>query len=263
MNSADTECCNYLEWDSAFFGVRIGRVAGHHIDDTMAQAVECWSEAHQIDCLYFCADAKDVDSLRIATSIGFELIDLRLTLEYATRWSVRRNNPPLDAAISLRDATADDLPALQCSVVANHTDSRFNRDPRFGAAGYRRLYIRWIERECGEAATRVFVATCHGVLAGYITCTVAPDGAGSIGLSGVNGESRCMGVGTALLERALLHFDGQQCSAIRVVTQGANIPAQRLYTSNGFYPVDLKLWYHRWFNRAPVLHGTEWEGGGG
>ena len=74
------EPCEFLPWDSEFFGVRIGRVRGCRLTSESAAEVCAWVNAHAIDCLYFVADPADSATLRLAPRFAFDLIDLRVTL---------------------------------------------------------------------------------------------------------------------------------------------------------------------------------------
>jgi dTDP-4-amino-4,6-dideoxy-D-galactose acyltransferase len=240
--------CRFLEWDSDFFGVRIARINTEIVDIKTLDEINRWCNDNKIDCLYFLADPNAYDSVRLTEKQGFSLVDIRLTLEYNIRYSVRIKRPEVAPSVGIRPFQNGDLPYLKKFVVDNHKDSRFFRDPRFTEDKYRELYTYWIEKECGEEGTHVFVATYNSVPSGYITCKVSLSGEGCISLSGVNGDARNLGMGTVLMEKALACFAEHDCVCVKVVTQGANIKAQRLYTSNGFYPCDVKLWFHKWFS---------------
>jgi hypothetical protein len=43
--------CSYLEWDSNFFGLRIGRIESHRLDPEVLTAATEWAHENQIDCL--------------------------------------------------------------------------------------------------------------------------------------------------------------------------------------------------------------------
>jgi len=58
--------------------------------------------------------------------------------------------------------------------------------------------------------------------------------------------------GKSLLLVALDWFASQGAKEVRVVTQGKNIAAQRLYQRCGFVIRDLQLWYHKWYS-TPVI----------
>ena len=76
MNS---EICEYLAWDSDFFGVRIGRANTNRLNVDSIEQIKAWCLAHSIDCLYFLADSNDPKTIRIAEDHDFNLVEVRLT----------------------------------------------------------------------------------------------------------------------------------------------------------------------------------------
>ena len=51
-----------------------------------------------------------------------------------------------------------------------------------------------------------------------------------------------------MLRAALLWFQERGAKSVRVVTQGDNTGAIRLYESAGFRTREVLLWYHKWFS---------------
>lgn len=229
-----------LEWDTAFFGFRIARLAADHLTrETVAGALE-WCRHEHIRCLYFLARADDPATFGLAADHGFRLADIRITLDHALRAL-----PPAPARI--RPAQPADVPALRAIAAVSHRDSRFYADPGFPGPSCDALYRKWIERSCEGYADAVLVGQQDGRPAGYITCHLQPDRCGSIGLTAVAEWARGHGLGRRLVAAAL-HFCAVHGSqAVTVVTQGRNSGAQRMYQGCGFRTRSLQLWYHRWF----------------
>ena len=50
---ATTGVCEFLDWDSKFFGIRIARVTGHRLDAERATEIARAVRDQSIDCLYF------------------------------------------------------------------------------------------------------------------------------------------------------------------------------------------------------------------
>src|SRR5262245_3851741 len=102
---ASEEChCRYLEWDSQFFGCRIGSVAGFGSNPEAGTTIENWSRENKIDCLYLSVDSKNQAEIRIAEDLGFRLVDVRTVLEkdmLRTDWQ--------RATEDVRSARPDDL----------------------------------------------------------------------------------------------------------------------------------------------------------
>lgn len=88
----------------------------------------------------------------------------------------------------------------------------------------------------------------EGTIAGYVTCHLPPNSdSGSIGLIAVSPTHQGQGLGKALITAATDWFASRGVRRVSVVTQGRNVPAQRLYARCGFIPSRLELYYHLWF----------------
>ncbi|HML22657.1 MAG TPA: GNAT family N-acetyltransferase [Aggregatilinea sp.] len=232
--------CRALPWDSEFFGRRIGRVVPTRLTpDEMARAL-AWADQEQIDCLYLLADFSDRDTIRLVENNGFRLMDLRTLLDRTLKDEI----PP--AAPEIRPWQPDDLPVLRKVARGSYRDSRFYFDERFPDAQCDTLYETWIEKSCHGYAEQVLVAEYQGAAAGYISCHIR-DGVGDIGLVGVDERAQGRGLGRSLVMGSLAWFKSQGLDRVTVVTQGRNIPAQRLYQRCGFMTRSVELWYHRWF----------------
>lgn len=245
--SANTEPpCQYLAWDSAHFGQRLGRVtAVPHTSDTM-QSIEAWANQHQIAGLYLLLDTDQHQAIRVAEAHQFHLADLRLTM-FCSRLPT---TAPAETAtaVRLRLSHTADIPALQAMAATLHQNTRFFRDPHFARSASQALYAAWIENSCQGQADAVWVAEEQpGQPLGYLSCHLSAAKMGNIGLVGVAPEAQGKGIGRLLLQRALYWFASQGATAVDVVTQGDNLVAQRLYQRHGFFSHRMQLWYHRWF----------------
>ena len=116
---------------------------------------------------------------------------------------------------------------------------------------------RWFRRNRRDLPWRrtrdpyaVLVAELDGEAAGYVTCHLAsPSNRGSIGLIAVSEDARGQGLGGELVFGALGWCSEHGAAEVSVVTQGANIAAQRLFQLCGFRTASLGLWFHRWYER--------------
>ncbi|MCI0561736.1 MAG: hypothetical protein MN733_24870, partial [Nitrososphaera sp.] len=82
MNRNDVDSlCQYLDWDSDFFGCRIARITAHRLNHETIERIMMWCDSHHIDCLYFLGDIADKSTLRLAEDNKFRLMDIRVTLE--------------------------------------------------------------------------------------------------------------------------------------------------------------------------------------
>lgn len=242
-----TEPCEFLPWDTEFFGVRVARVCGGRLTPDRARDVLDWCDQRRISCLYFLADAGHTETVASAEACGFGLKDVRLTC----RWRKAQLPEPaaLPAGFVVRPACPSDLATLETIAGASHTDSRFYFDQRFAREAVGRLYRTWLRQSVGGGADACLVLEGPGGPGGYITCHLdPPSGEGSIGLGGLASDLRGRGLGQGLYREALRWFGQHRVESVRYVTQGRNIQAQRVIQRLGFLTETVQLWYHRWFD---------------
>ena len=134
--------CQFLEWDSQFFGCRIGSVRGRQLSVPALSEIERWCEIHRIDCLYLLADFEDPGTIRLAEKNFFRLVDVRLTLSLAFS-----SLPQMSfTANAIRMSHSQDVPALRAIARSSHASSRFYFDPNFPRDRCDALYETWIEK---------------------------------------------------------------------------------------------------------------------
>lgn len=238
-----TSLCEFLEWDTAFFGRRIARATLHRLDESTAAAVKAWCIENRIECLYFLADADDPATAHIAESTGMHLQDIRVTFEY----KLDENAPIPDTTVRL--ARADDHPELIETARQSYGVSRYYADPCFTDAQSDALYKTWMQKSLNGYADAVLVADLDGAAAGFVTCHLNTETQiGSIGLVGVAPEARGHGIGLKVVNGSLHWFRDKNMNKVTVVTQGRNIAAQRLYQRAGFVTQAVQLWYHFWLS---------------
>jgi dTDP-4-amino-4,6-dideoxy-D-galactose acyltransferase len=249
MTNLDTQpreprpLCELLEWDTAFFGFPIARLSGPPLTREAWLAVRRWCGENRIRCLYLLASVEDLAGAEfLIGKCDFRLVDIRATLE--------RDASPTEPGGEIRLAQAADVPALAAIARESHTDSRFYRDPHFPRERCDALYQTWLEKSCAGWADAVLVAEYASRPAGYITCKLS-EGEGQIGLIAVASWARGAGIGRRLVLASVRTFAQNGARRVRVVTQGRNMAAQRLYQRCGFTTCSLQLWYHRWFTGAP------------
>jgi len=237
--------CERLEWDSTFFGVPIARIRTNRLDETLAMEIETWAAAEGIRCLYFLADLEDAATMRIAEQHGYRLVDVRVAYELLIKDVVRLVEP--SQMTNIRAAVPDDVPALRAIALHGYRGTRFYNDPDFPTAQCDELYATWIEHSVHGWADQVFVLGPPGGAYGFITCHRD----GRIGLSGIHVTQRGRGEGLALYQAAVEWCVAERVEPIRLVTQGTNLRAQRLFQRMGGRITNMALWYHRWLTPTP------------
>jgi dTDP-4-amino-4,6-dideoxy-D-galactose acyltransferase len=240
-NLATEPLCSYLDWDSKFFKRRIARLNLHRLDDEIVREALQWCRDNRIDCLYFLARTGDLETSRLAEANGFQAVDVRVTYER----DVAGDGGLAPTTVRLmREA---DLNALKAIARAAHHDSRFYSDEHFDRSQCDLLYETWIENSFRGFAQAVLVAECDGAPAAYLTCHYK-DQESQIGLIGVSADHQGKGLGSMLVQSFVAWSRAQGATRAKVVTQGRNVNANRLYQKHGFLLASQQIWYHRWFS---------------
>jgi dTDP-4-amino-4,6-dideoxy-D-galactose acyltransferase len=242
---AESDVCEFLDWDSEFFGRRIGRVTTNSLTPDSVRSILEWCRARQIDCLYFLGRTDEGNTVRIAEDSGFRLVDIRMTLERHLEGT--RPVQGIAGEGIIRACRPGDIPPLRSIAEVAHRDSRFYNDPNFPRELCDALYATWIEKSCRGYADTVLVIELDGEPVGYVSCHLHDDSRGQIGIIGVGASSQGRGLGGILVNASLNWFASQRMTRVTVVTQGRNVKALRLYQKCGFLVQSVQLWYHKWF----------------
>jgi dTDP-4-amino-4,6-dideoxy-D-galactose acyltransferase len=240
--------CEYLAWDSEFFGRRIARAGVSCLTEKSMSDIDSWCSAHKIECLYFLADSRDRLTARIAFENGFRFVDVRVTLEIRNRNFAGFGDG--ESAARIRNACESDIQPLKDLASRSHRDTRFYHDGNFPVERCDEMYRLWIEKSCRGWAKNVLVSTNAGEIEGYISCHIQNAEAGQIGLVGVSEKAQGKGIGRELVANALHWFVEEGVQVVSVVTQGRNVRAQRLYQRCGFVTRSAEIWFHRWSSEA-------------
>jgi dTDP-4-amino-4,6-dideoxy-D-galactose acyltransferase len=238
------EICSILPWDSTHWGFPVARLNRTTLDPETTQTALQWCEKQHVRCLYFAADGLCRKTLNYAWQSGFKFVDLRVDMDCAAI----ADSLPDPVGCICRDATIDDLPALEELARAAHGETRFFKDTEFDRNRAGDLYVKWIRREFEER--RVFVAVDNRApdrVFGYASAERKHSQEGRIGLVAVAEGSRGKGVGVSLVQHTLSWFHAQGSPIVRVATQGTNVAALRLYEKCRFRAVESTIWFHRWF----------------
>ena len=241
-NPANAPLCSYLDWDSSFFERRIARLNASRLEPAITQQALQWCAQNRIDCLYFLADSDDPQTKRLAEQNRFQFVDVRVTYERAVA-SIGKDK----TEANVRLAREEDLPFLAEIARTGHHDSRFYFDEHFDRLKCDQLYETWIRNSFHGFADAVLVAESGQQAAAYVTCKLTGSEA-QIGLIGVHQAYRGQGLGSTLVTSFLSWARERGAVHAKVVTQGRNAGAQRLYQKSGFLLASSQLWYHGWLS---------------
>lgn len=240
------ELVEFLPWDSEFFGHRIARIKPNQLDPAAGAEILRWCAGERIDCLYFLADPSSASTVAWAEEARFRLLDIRTTLHCDLQTAAASGPAP---AVSARVApfSRGHLPALRRIARVSHRDSRFYWDQNLREKSDD-FFEAWIAKSCEDYADMVLVAELEGAAAGYITLDYSSPRDSRIGLFAVGRQARARGIGQQLVRCGLEWLRSQGAVESRVVTQGRNLAALKLYQKAGFRVETLQLWYHLWLS---------------
>lgn len=241
--------CQFLDWDTTFFGSRIARLnAARLTSDSLNEALE-WCKSEQIDCLYFLADSDDPPTIWLAEQNQFHLVEIRYTLERSLKDWNPETRPRAAEQVVIRDALTQDIPMLQEIARLSYVDSRYYFDRHFGEEQWAGYYATWVKNSVEGGADLRLVAEQDGEILGYITGLVDWEkNQGIYELTGVKSESRRSGVGQELFRSGLDWYVHHGVADLWVATQGRNLTTQRMIQRHGFLSRSCQLYYHKWFD---------------
>jgi dTDP-4-amino-4,6-dideoxy-D-galactose acyltransferase len=244
---SDPVDCQFLEWDTDFFGVRVARIKSIPRDVATMRLVLEWCHDNTIDCAYLLLPFDDATAASLAQSNGFFMTDVRLTIE--------RQAAPLSphdhGSVSIRPTVPADVGILKSIARGSYKHARYYYDPNFAIARVDELYAIWTENHARQLPPQqVLTARIDDEPVGYTSFHIAENGQGQIDLLAVDTAVRGANLGRALVQQALQVIEDAAVPNTVVITQGRNIPAQRLFHKYGFIATKADVWFHRWFNKV-------------
>lgn len=211
-----------LEWDTVFFGRKIGRLAPVPSDERRLR--EELSEASALKFQYLACRlaASEISAVQLLEKHAFYLTDLGVAWELSPgqKYAVQPR---------VREGNRNDCPAVGKLATGLFPDGRFYADPFFSREEADRLYQVWAENSLKGHADKVFLLEEKG----FIACRLSA-GHGEILLVGVGVPFQGHGIGKALLQAALGWFQSMGATTVTVRTQAGNRRAMRFYEQNGF-----------------------------
>ena len=225
-----------LQWDSDFFGLRIGRIDIVSNERWQMLFQEASSLQMHYDLIYvFSEQELPTDSNKV------RLIDTKTIYAKSIGSSVI-----IPATIERYQESVPNADLYRLALVSG-VYSRFRLDDIMPAESYERMYRRWIERSVdGSMADLVLVHRTDTQIDGMITLKIEANVA-HIGLVAVDEEAQGKGIGTMLIKAVEAYLQtNTTVQHLKVATQWANKPACHLYEKNGFVVEEKTNIYHWW-----------------
>lgn len=230
-----------LDWDTEFFGSRMGVLALNSSMDGAAfvradeierdlRSALAEAESQRYAHLIFRTPGEDLSAAWAAERAGMSLVDVGIDSTF--RFGSSAVPEPRSAAL-IRSARSEDLPVLRDLAGEAFVLSRFAADPFFSPEQVVAFHRQWITNLCAGLAQAVLVHESDGGVAGFVSCAISGD-EGRIPLIATQAAVRGHGVGRELVAAALQWFAAAGARVAHVKTQATNYPALALYHRSGF-----------------------------
>jgi len=223
------------DWDSDFFGISIGEIAG---------SSPCFTGLDEYDLVQVCPNIVD-DPIDVYISHGFKYVDLRMSFQKNVVSCKRPSNESIWVNPDANCITQKDIHELADGLCLF---SRFSQMPiekkRVG-----HFYRTWLQKALDRQFDNfsMFIRGFDEVV-GVITALITNESC-RIGLVAVKERYRGKGYGHMLLEAFESCLFDSGIKYVSVVTEGRNIAAQRLYQKAGFTTYEICMWlYHEKHN---------------
>jgi dTDP-4-amino-4,6-dideoxy-D-galactose acyltransferase len=233
-----------LEWDSNFFGFKIGRVFINKSNASEIAAISELIKNEQFKMLYVILNEWDDEIHEKLQNAGAKLIDKKTTYVHTVTAEAKTvvDFPVVEYADKYM------TPELIELAYASGKYSRFLIDKGFGKKSFEKLYMEWLTNSLnGKFADKLWVATDREKVIGFVTAKRSKeDNSGQVGLIAVSEAYRGRKIGHALMSVCndwYLHHNLQQAT---VVTQGDNKAACKFYEAVGYHVGKVEYYYHLW-----------------
>lgn len=231
-----------LEWDSSFFGMKVGRINEGELSSLDLSKLLLTMKEEGFKLVYWPSNGEVSFELGDDTD-GF-LADKKVT--YTTNFLTLNPSSFISTDIVevfSRDMSVSDIENL---AIQSGKYSRFSVDPKLSNKKFVELYKIWITRSLNkEIASEVLLIRDGDKVAGMVTLGSKGE-RGDIGLIAVDAEYRGRGYGEILVRAAQEWFLLNGYELGQVVTQGENNPACNLYEKCGYKVESTEFFYHFW-----------------
>ncbi len=231
-----------LEWDSHFFGLRIGRLI---VEDDKDFVVETFlSEAQSsFDLIYVFAFRKMLKPTLVLKS-RLNLVDIMLTMSKSF-YAPNIKTSEFEFRQSLSPAELAD-----CYEIAEQTSevARFNDEPLIGRERTKAMYRKWIDNALNQSfSDGIFIHKINKKIAGiHLIKTDSESKTAYFTLTGVNKTHIGKGIGKILWEYSYCYWkENHDITKVISPFSMQNIPSFNFHLKMGFNKIEeVKYIYH-------------------
>ena len=228
---------NFLEWDSDFFGYKVGEV--NSVSNQLAGDIAI-AKREKYKLLYFKVDPKNIILNQECIRNNGLLVDEKVTyFRDVPIFESQNNQTELYNDIYSNEKLTN--LALQSGVY-----SRFKVDSNFKDNEFEKLYTTWIEKSVSKQISKeLIIQKKDDIVIGLLTLGIKNERA-DIGLLAVDEFYRGNNIGLNLVRRAFQESHKLKMTYIQVVTQKSNKIACLFYEKMGFTIDSVENIYHFW-----------------
>jgi len=227
----------FLDWDSNFFGKRIGSVHLYSPEVKELKELIKDKKENNFQLIYLFIEKPSTEIHNWIVNHSGLLVDNKVNFEKIIHSNKFNTYPNI---IEFNEFSNSKLKKL---AISSGHKSRFKVDPRLNSK-YEELFIIWIERSIeGVMADKVFVYIDNDEIVGFVSIKIKED-YGQIGLIAVDDEHQKKGIGIKLIETCEAWLHNNQIFRLQVITQKENTGACLLYKKTCFAIIETQTIYH-------------------
>lgn len=234
----------HLEWDSQFFGFKVGSLVmtSNMSEDYLLEILN--KESSSFRLIYVFLSEQRMLSSGICKECNIALADQKVIFQKElTSSSYNLNYHEQIESVMYRDHTN-----FKILAIASGVQSRFRLDPHFSRELFERMYEEWVKNSLnGQIADQCYAYIHENLPIGIVTIKQEIDFT-SIGIIAIDSNFRGKGLGNKLLYAAEKYSNENKFSTISVATQQRNRGACLFYHKNGYLTKSITNIYHFWNN---------------
>ena len=224
-----------LEWDSQFFGFRVGDVF----------LEEDFSESKVFNSDYF-------SFIQFRSRNWFEIISDTHSLSYTETKIIfnkilKESNSLEEGIIDFDDSPLTDN-SLYDLAYESGKYSRYKLDKKISEDRFKKLYQIWIENSINKSfASKIFYIKEKENILGFVTVKIK-DNEAQIGLIAVAPNAQGKGLGKKLLLKTENYCFENNLKTLQIPTQLENVSACKFYEKMGYQILEKIIIKHYWKN---------------
>lgn len=232
-----------LDWDTAFFGPKIGRIDVNSLSDEPL-LVDILKQPSDYELIYIFSP-EDVMLKLPELDSRCKLVDRKIIFSRDLSGPIEKVKHSDSISIEEYSSTSIE-PDLEDLAYQSGVYSRFRLDTNFRHNDFFMLYRKWLENSVNRSiADKIYVVRSDGKIIAFVTAKVTLPTA-TIGLLAVSESVRGKNIGTALMNHLFAELKGTGADTLFVTTQLQNEGSCRFYQKVGFVKYSITNIYHYW-----------------